>query len=349
MKPTYKTRKIFLGFQQKENQPLSFWPPLYQEKLFTSMDTESIWTKYCGFLDLSITEFMDVQRLLLMEQIELAMNTMLGQNIIGDKKPKNIIEFRKMVPLTRYVDYQKYLDNKDSNVLSGTTYYWARSSGRTGPAKLVPYSINTLNTLANDTISALILSSTNKKGEVHLNPGDKIAIDFPSPSIAEVVRKVLYQRLVYRPIFQVNDTESLNRDEIYKRTLLTALEYGVSYLGIQAEELTRMSSDLIHIERNLFSFLKWHPRASIRISKAIIKSKIKKQPILPKDILKIKGLIFGRNDTSFSREKIYNDWGINPLEVYFSAETAFIGMQGWNKKGLTLLPQSQFYEFIPEN
>jgi len=32
---------------------------------------KEIWTKYLGFLDLSINEFMDIQERLLLEQIEL--------------------------------------------------------------------------------------------------------------------------------------------------------------------------------------------------------------------------------------------------------------------------------------
>jgi hypothetical protein len=33
--------------------------------------TDEVWQKYCGFLDLSLKEFMEIQRSLLLEQIDL--------------------------------------------------------------------------------------------------------------------------------------------------------------------------------------------------------------------------------------------------------------------------------------
>jgi hypothetical protein len=333
---------------KKESQIAYNWPPLSQEKLFVSRDKELIWKKYCGFLDLSVDEFMVMQRLLLMEQVELAMSSKLGLSIMGARKPKNIGEFRKMVPLTKYEDYQEYLDKKDESALNGKTFFWAHSSGRTGPVKWVPYSLNTLNALANDTISSLILASANRKGDVFLDQGDKIAIDFPAPGISEVARRVLYQRLTYRPIPSAEETEGLEFNERTKKTLLASLSNGIDFMGALAVVLAKMSDDIVHMGGELRSLLSWHPLAVVRTLKAIIKSKIKKQPILPKDIWKVKGLICGGADSSFYRERIFKNWGVNPLDIYISTETNFIAMQGWNKKGMTLLPYSQFYEFIPE-
>jgi hypothetical protein len=44
--------------------------------------TEEMWQKYCGFLDLSVEEFMETQRHLLVEQLELLANCELGQKIM---------------------------------------------------------------------------------------------------------------------------------------------------------------------------------------------------------------------------------------------------------------------------
>jgi hypothetical protein len=348
MNTPLKKGRLLRANSKKEGQSRYNWPPLSQEKLFISKDKDLIWKKYCGFLDLSTEEFMIMQRLLLMEQIELAMSSRLGLSIIGARKPKNISEFRKIVPLTTYEDYREYLEKKNDDVLSGKTYFWARSSGRTGSVKWVPCSQYTLNSLANDTISALILSSANRKGEVNLDEGDKIAIDFPITGISEVARKVLYQRLTYRPVPAIEDVEGLDFNQRVNLTLHAALNMGVDFIGTLAAAQVKISDDLGQLDKELGSFLSWHPAAVFRALKAVIKSKMKKQPILPKDIWKVKGLICGGTDSSFYRERIFKTWGVNPLDIYISTETNFMAMQGWNKKGLTLLPYSQFFEFIPE-
>lgn len=80
-------------------------------KLFQTEDRERIWRKYCGFLDLSLDEFMDIQEQLLMEQIELVYNSPITKDLMP-KKPKDISEFRQLVPLTTYDDYAGYLNEK---------------------------------------------------------------------------------------------------------------------------------------------------------------------------------------------------------------------------------------------
>jgi len=40
---------------------------------------DEVWRKYCGFLDLSLEEFMEIQRRLLMEQLQLMSRSKLGR------------------------------------------------------------------------------------------------------------------------------------------------------------------------------------------------------------------------------------------------------------------------------
>ena len=63
---------------------------------------DEIWQRYCSFLDLSLEEFMEIQRRLLMEQIDLLARCELGQKIMHNTVPKSVEEFREMVPLTTY-------------------------------------------------------------------------------------------------------------------------------------------------------------------------------------------------------------------------------------------------------
>ena len=75
----------------------------FQEKLH-EFSKEEIWEEYCGFLTLSMEEFMNIQKRLLLEQMEIWSSSTLGQNILKGKKPTSIEEFRTMVPLTNYED-----------------------------------------------------------------------------------------------------------------------------------------------------------------------------------------------------------------------------------------------------
>ena len=47
---------------------------------------QEIWDQYCGFLDLSMEEYMNIQRRLMEEQIQLWSNCELGRSILKGKK-----------------------------------------------------------------------------------------------------------------------------------------------------------------------------------------------------------------------------------------------------------------------
>ena len=73
----------------------------FQDKL--GMESkESLWNEYCGFLNLSVAEFMKIQRRLLIEQMTLWSKSPLGKSILKGKKPQTLEEFRRLVPLTTY-------------------------------------------------------------------------------------------------------------------------------------------------------------------------------------------------------------------------------------------------------
>ena len=91
---------------------------------------DEVWKRYCGFLDLSLTEFMDVQRRLLMEQIKLLSECELGRKLLGDEEPSSPEEFRQAVPLTTFADYVPYLADKREDGLPSKPVFWARTSGR---------------------------------------------------------------------------------------------------------------------------------------------------------------------------------------------------------------------------
>jgi len=329
---------------RKLRKPVVGWPALEKDSFLASGNKESAWKKYCGFLELSIDEFMSIQRLLLMEQMELVAGSKLGALILGDRKPGSMEDFRSSIPLTVYRDYQPYLGEKDEKVLAGKPVAWVHSSGRTGPVKWVPFFIATLNGLADDAITAFILSSASREGEVLLQRGSRILLNLPVTRLTDIIGRALHQRIAYQVIPSLEQGEQMSVKERMEKGLRMALGTGLDYAGSVPAILARAGDNP---GRNRF-FPGWHPMAFYRCLAAAIKSKLMKRPILLKDIWKAKGLISTGDSVAPYRDLIYQRWGIQPLDMYTSTETCSIAVQGWNKRGMTLIPSRHFYEFIPE-
>ena len=51
---------------------------MFKDEYRTSSEAD-IWSKYCGFLDLSMPEFMEIQTHLLMEEIDLMAESAIGR------------------------------------------------------------------------------------------------------------------------------------------------------------------------------------------------------------------------------------------------------------------------------
>ncbi|NLJ77134.1 MAG: auxin-responsive protein, partial [Peptococcaceae bacterium] len=51
---------------------------------------DRIWCQYCGFLDISLTEFMEIQNRLMLEQLELYADCELGRRILKGKRPASV-------------------------------------------------------------------------------------------------------------------------------------------------------------------------------------------------------------------------------------------------------------------
>ncbi len=75
---------------------------LSEDKYFQTLSRDELWHRYCGFLDLSIDEFMEIQERLLMDEIKLVAGSTLGRKIMGKRRPKSVEEFRRRGPFTTY-------------------------------------------------------------------------------------------------------------------------------------------------------------------------------------------------------------------------------------------------------
>ncbi|MCK5654141.1 MAG: GH3 auxin-responsive promoter family protein, partial [Dehalococcoidia bacterium] len=152
---------------------------LPEDKFFESKDEGKIWQRYCGFLDLSLAEFMQIQHRLLMEQIELVADSPLGKKIMKGSRPQSVEEFRRLVPLTTYEDYEPYLSQQQEDMLAEKPLFWCHSSGRGGYFKWIPYNHRAFEVFSRRILTLFILGATNSKGKVNLWPGTRILLLVP--------------------------------------------------------------------------------------------------------------------------------------------------------------------------
>ena len=93
-----------------------------EAELFKEGKYEELWERCCGFIDLSLEDFISIQRRLLLEQLELLKRCELGKVVMRGATPRTLEEFREQVPLTTYDDYAPYLLKRRMDVLPKK--YW---------------------------------------------------------------------------------------------------------------------------------------------------------------------------------------------------------------------------------
>src|SRR4030042_2013494 len=91
---------------------------------------EELWQMCCGFVDLSLEQFMAIQKRLLLEQLELLRGCELGRKVMRGAMPETVEEFREQVPLTTYADYCPEASEQCEDVLPAKPVMWMHTSGR---------------------------------------------------------------------------------------------------------------------------------------------------------------------------------------------------------------------------
>jgi phenylacetate-coenzyme A ligase PaaK-like adenylate-forming protein len=86
----------------------------------------------------------------------------------------------------------------------------------------------------------------------------------------------------------------------------------------------------------------------LRLIQAWLKAKREGRALLPKDLWALKGLAAYGTDTSIYRKQLIHYWGKEPLETYAATETGLMATHAWNKRSMTFVPSSCFFEFVPE-
>jgi hypothetical protein len=314
--------------------------------------TKELWDKCCGFVDLNIDQFMDIQNDLLLEQIELLSHCELGNKIMRGAKPRNVEEFRVQVPITTYADYAPYLIEKIEAALPEKPMLWQHTAGRSSEYayKLVPVTPRMYHEFGDLMLAELILASCTARGEVVLEEHDKLLYGLAPPPYASGswARRAAEDGVFdfLPPIDKAEGMDFQKRiEQGFKLGMSEGIDWmaGISIMLITIGERFGQGGGLKRIIPMLNK-----PKLLSRMSKAMLKSKLARRPMLPKDIWTLKGLISVGADATVYRQRIKDMWGRYPLEIYGATEPVIIATQVWDYGDMTFIPHLNFMEFIPE-
>jgi len=311
-----------------------------------------LWQMCCGFIDLSLEQFMAIQKRLLLEQIELLKSSELGRKVMRGAMPETVEEFREQVPLTTYGDYLPELVEKREDVLPAKVARWVRTSGHTGEydIKWLPMTDDFLFEHQKAATGTALFSMCKDRGDVskvreHLRMLYTVGPpEYASGLCVELTQKALnYDLLPSNAAGMTSFQEKIQAG--FKEALYRGLDGfgGLSSVLVAVGEQLKQQSGGISI-RSLVS----HPKALFRVTRGVVKSKLARRPLLPKDLWPVKVIGGGGTDCAIFGKRVEELWGRRPLEAYGSSEGGMCATQTWDHEGMSFFPSLNFFEFIPE-
>ena len=328
----------------------------FQEKLH-EYSKEEIWEEYCGFLTLSKEGFMDIQKRLLMEQIELWSSCGLGQSILKGKHPRTIEEFREMVPLTTYEDYAPTLLSKQTGDLPGEPVLWVQTTWEGGvhPIKVAPYTKGMLDTFKHNVMSCLILATSRKKGDFDISVTDHMLYALaPLPYVTGLLPLLFKDEIDIEFLPSVRDAVNMSFKERNVQGFKLGMKKGIEYFFGLGSVLYYVSQSITSMPLGRKKSLKDRlssisPKMMARYMVAKKKCRKENRELLPKDLFQLKGFMCAGTHNRCYKEDLERMWGIPPMEIFAGTESTCIGCETWSREGVYFLPDACFYEFIPEN
>ena len=333
----------------------------FEDKLKERKDWE-LWKEYCGFLDLTIEEFMAIQNRLMLEQISKWKASGIGKAILKGRNPETIEEFRKMVPLTSYEDYADSLSLKDKSILPDDPVIWIQTTWEGGrhAIKLAPYTRSMLETYQNNMLGCLMLSTSSGRGDFDVNPKDTILYALaPLPYATGISPLLLNDAISIEFLPPVKEAQKMSFSERNKKGFKMGLKKGIDFFfGV--------GSVTYYVSLSIASLGSGHksgggsrsgdgkkkisisPAMVIRLLKAKHICRKEGRDLLPKDLFRLKGFMCAGTDNRLYRDDLEKLWGVRPMEIFAGTEPTCIGTEIWSRDGMYFFPDACFYEFIPE-
>lgn len=314
---------------------------------------EEIWKMCCGYLKLDIEQFMAIQKRLLLEQIKVLHRSKIGLKIIGGALPQTVDEFRQVVPLTTYSSYCPELAEKREDFLPNEPAEWVHTSGKSGEYtyKWIPITSSYISKLSRVLYGVGLLSASKKWGDSgpFVECPHFIYSVAPRPWISGSLANMLQEQTPMCSYPSLKKSEKLAFDERIRLAFEEALSGNLDYFFGLSLVLLAVGSKFSQSAGNVdMRPLLSRPRALMRLTRGMIKSRLEGRNLLPKDLWNLKGIICSGPESSVYKEKIKEYWGRYPLDIYACTEGGVIAAQTWDYEGMTFIPHLNFLEFIPE-
>ena len=322
----------------------------FQDKLKTE-PKDQLWNEYCGFLDLSIDEYMFIQRRLMDEQLHAWRSSPLGRELLSGAEPESIEEFRECMPLTQYADYADTLLPRRSEKLPGDLIIWIQTTWEGGlrPIKLAPYTREMLDTYKHNVMTVTMLAAARSKGECNVRRGDRVLYGgAPLPYATGLLPSLLNEDVdfVWLPD---DDASSMSFSQRIKAGFSCAMKGGLDYffaIGSVANYITENFSKATggSGKRHAVSL-----PIAFRYLKAKYNCRKNGGSITPGDVFRIKGFVCAGTDSTCYKDALSRAWGVTPIEIAAGTESACIAAETWEQRGMVFFPDACFYEFIPQD
>lgn len=325
----------------------------FKEKLRRE-SPQDIWQEYCGFLDLSMEEYMQVQKSLLAEQIKLLSSSKLGKRLLKDNIPQTVEEFRRTVPLTSFEDYADTLLMRREDDLPAQPLVWLETTWEGGefPRKCAPYSKGMLDNYTRNMLSILILSASTSRGKYRVRENGKILYTLaPLPYPTGLFPHLAQGEIDFRFMPPVKEAVSMSFSKQMSQGFSMAVKHGMNQFFGMSSILYYISENLLNGSGSGFSLKSlagMSPVMLYRLIKARYRSKRDHKPMLPRDIFKLDAFVCVGNDSTLYKPDLERFWGKKPMEIVGGTEPSLIGTETWSHDGIVLFPDVCFYEFIPE-
>lgn len=329
----------------------------FQEKLRQYSKGE-LWQEYCGFLDLSMEEYMTMQKRLLMEELEIWSSCELGKRILKGKTPHTLEEFRQLVPLTTYEDYADVLLKKQTESLPAEAVLWIQTTWEGGmhPMKVAPYTRSMLDTYKRNMLACFMLATGKGRGDFDISVTDHMLYALaPLPYATGLMPLLVQEEIDIEYLPSVKEAAELSFKERNAKGFKLGLKEGIEYffgLGSVTYFVSK-SVSVIQEKSSEGSFTeklgKVSPKLLLRLMTAKKKCKRENRELLPKDLFQLKGFMCAGTDNWCYKDDLEYMWGIRPMEIFAGTEPTIIATEAWSRDGMYFFPDACFYEFIPED
>nr|MDD6335050.1 GH3 auxin-responsive promoter family protein [bacterium] len=322
----------------------------FEQKL-KALPKEELWQEYCGFLDLSLEEYMLIQRRLLQEQMSLWAQSGLGKRLLKGKVPATVEEFRQTLPLTDYSDYADVLLEKRIDLLPEEPVVWMQTTWEGGkhPVKLAPYTRGMIDTARANVLAIMMLSTGSHRGDFHVTPGDHALFGLaPLPYVTGLFPLLLDGEFRMQFFPPVEEAHTMSFGQRNKKGFEMGLKRGLDFFFGLSSVVGYITESFSAGKKGGVKVGSYSMPMLGRLAKASYRSKRDGVAMKPGDVFKLKSFVCAGTDTRSYKPMLEKAWGIRPMEVAAGTEPSILGTETWNKNGLVLFPDACFYEFIPE-